>query len=435
MTARGSACPERIPGRRTSAQSCFWMLTVLLCLCAAGSGAVVCRAAGVPGSIIDLQSPCCLVVEKATQQLMVYSRRSPHVGLDQTYQCSTGQKQGDKTSRGDRKTPEGVYFFRKHYRDEHLEPRYGAMAFVLDFPNFLDNREHKGGNGIWLHGIDRKLLPFDSKGCIALNNADITALSDSIALYDTPIVIEERIAEVEPVQIEEVRRTVDDFMLQWESAWERKDLEAYCACYDPQQFNPGKFAQWKRYKGDLNRRYKFIDIQVRRRNVFRHDGTIIVSFLQDYESDRFRSTGFKKLYLHADETGGLAILGETWTGRDLSDAPVSPERAVTRLLNDWITAWEQMRIDAYMQCYSRDFTSPHMDWWQWRAYKQKINDSTGSIAVSVISPQITVRETDAEVVFTQHYVSDSYTDYGRKRLRLRLEAGQWKIVSEVWEPL
>lgn len=413
------------------------MFTALLCVCACAAvcGAELCQGARVPAPIIDLQSPCCLVVEKATQQLKVYSRRSPHVGLDRTYPCSTGQKQGDKTSSGDRKTPEGVYFFRKHYRDAHLEPRYGAMAFVLDFPNFLDAREHKGGNGIWLHGIDRELLPFDSKGCIALNNSDITALSDSIALYDTPIVIEERIADAEPDEIQEVRRAVDDFMLQWESAWEHKDLDAYCACYDPLQFNPGGFAQWKRYKGDLNRRYKFIDIQLRRRNVFRHDGTIIVSFLQDYESDRFRSTGFKKLYLQRGPAGVLAILGETWSGRDLPDGTVSAERAVTRVVNDWITAWEHMRIDAYMQCYSRDFTSQHMDWWQWRDYKQRINDSTGSIAVSVISPEITVREMDADVVFTQHYVSDSYTDYGRKRLLLRLESGRWKIVSEIWEPL
>lgn len=392
-----------------------------------------------PSGIISVNSKHVIFVEKSSQRLLLYRVKGDDIELVNIYQCSTGKNHGDKIRSGDRKTPEGVYFFNKLYTDEQLQPKYGVMAFVLDFPNYLDRKQDKSGNGIWLHGLDRPLLPFDSNGCIALQNKDIIELSNYIKLYETPIVIEEKLSYINLNKNSREKEEVMKFLARWEHSWEAKDLERYLQCYSPDEFRPGNWYQWKKYKQSLNTKYKFISVDIRYIDIFKYNKTIIVKLLQDYESDKFQSIGFKKLFLRRNSRD-LKIVGEDWAQLPSSkffknSSMVSEEKMLCRFLNKWVESWENRNINDYMDCYSQSFTSSNMGWKQWKQYKSEINQENRVIRVSVIKPKITLDGNEAIVTYIQKYASDSYNDFGLKRLRLNKENGSWKIVTEGWQPM
>lgn len=390
----------------------------------------------VPDGLVHITSPYAIVVEKSTQRLYLYKIGSELPELVKTYPCSTGKNRGDKTESGDLKTPEGVYFFRMLHRGETLPSKYGVMAFVLDFPNYIDRQKGKGGNGIWLHGLDKPLLPFDTQGCVAMRNEDITELSRFIRLYDTPILITESVDYIEPDRHNQEKQEALQLVTAWRKAWQEKDLQRFLDCYS-ERYGAGKLNQLGSTKKALNQRYKFISVDLHNLNILKHGSTLIAGFVQDYESDRFSSFGFKKLYLQKN-SNELKIVGEDWVQdarfMDVGTTP-SEERRICRMLNQWITAWERKDIESYIACYAPDFSSQHMNRLQWKQYKTGINRTTRGITISVDRVKIGVNGSSAMISFAQRYISDSHSDYGRKILHLRRSGDGWKIVREIWEPL
>ena len=394
----------------------------------------------IPECIISVSTPGVIAVDKSSQTLFFYNADAACLSLVKQYQCSTGKVRGDKLKRGDRKTPEGVFFVNRVYHDAQLPSKYGAFAFVLDFPNIMDKRMGKGGNGIWIHGLDRTLKPYDSQGCVALRNNDIIDLERIINPLETPVVIAEKIKYQTRASADMQRRSVQLLMDNWRKAWQEKDFDNYCSCYSEKKFKSAKrkWYRWKKQKLSLNEQYKFIDVNLYDINILKHEGTYVVSFFQDYESDRFRSRGFKKVFLKKN-SDSLKIVAEDWIkthsrGSD-DNTGVSDRRHVVRFLNKWVNSWEEKKISSYMSCYSRKFKSNNMGWQQWREYKSHVNRENRIIRVSVASPQINIKGDDASVSFVQKYVSDTYTDYGRKKLRLHRESTGWKIISELWESI
>jgi len=391
----------------------------------------------IPEGLLHITSPYALLVEKATQQLHLYKCNGATPELVKTYPCSTGKNRGDKTESGDLKTPEGGYFFRMVHRDEQLPSKYGVMAFVLDFPNYIDRQRGKGGNGIWLHGLDKPLLPFDTQGCVAMRNEDIADISRSIRLYDTPILITETITYSDLSRSEQERKEALQLIAAWRQAWQKKDVKHFLECYSTDLYGQGKLQQLGATKQELNQRYKFISVDLRGLNLLKHGTTVIAGFVQDYESDSFNSVGFKKLYLQKN-SDALKIVGEDW----VQDASVQPshtapsdERRIFRMLNQWVTAWERKDIESYMTWYAADFSSQNMNKRQWKEYKAARTNTTRHISIAVDTVTVSVARPSAVVTFHQRYASDTHSDYGRKTLHLRLTNGDWKIVRETWEPL
>lgn len=392
-----------------------------------------------PAGIISTSARHCIIVEKKSQKLFVYNLNDNHVKDVMQYRCTTGENQGDKRESGDRKTPEGVYFFTRVYSDDQLPQRYGSMAFVLDFPNHLDRLEGKGGNGIWLHGLNRPLVRYDTKGCVALRNEDITEIGSYIQLLKTPIIIENSIRCSSPSAAQRTGEKIKHFLVRWEDAWEGKKLLQYVNCYSRSRYTPSQWRRWRNKKQRLNRTYKFIDVRLYDINIFKHDGTFVVKFIQDYESDVFSSIGCKTLFIE-DGSDGLSIIREDWIDRTpdgswKEGADETPERKLCRLLNTWVHAWEHKQLDRYMSCYSPGFHAEGMSREQWRRHKAGINEHNEFISVSVEKPEIHIRGTAAAVKYLQKYISDTYTDYGIKRLELEKRSGEWRISSETWEPL
>ena len=241
-----------------------------------------------------------IVVEKASQLLFLFQYKLGEYYLIREMECTTGENLGDKQIEGDQRTPEGYYIFNKKSLESDLAPIYGVLAFPMDYPNFWDERLGKNGYGIWLHGTNRKRIPRDSNGCVALENIDIIYLESFIKLFDTPIVIYDRIQYATPAEIAQEAARIKNFFESWRQAWEKKDFDEYMSKYARDfRSNDGKdYEAWKKHKERLNEIYPHIRVDVADLRIFRHQGMILLDFEQYYRGgDNFQSDGVKRLFI------------------------------------------------------------------------------------------------------------------------------------------
>ena len=88
------------------------------------------------------------------------------------------------------------------------------------------------------------------------------------------------------------------FIEAWRTAWTQKDIDHYMGCYSTDFFSGGlNKSQWERKKRRLNRTYKYIDVRLADIVIEWIETGAKVTFYQDYESDRYRSSGTKTLIL------------------------------------------------------------------------------------------------------------------------------------------
>ncbi|MCP4149449.1 MAG: L,D-transpeptidase family protein [bacterium] len=231
-----------------------------------------------------------LIVEKSSQQLMVYSNYQPKP--IQTFKITTGKQNGRKLKEGDLKTPEGLYFFKSILSGDQL-PKvddYGEKAFILNYPNPIDKKEERKGSGIWLHGaFDNKKTssPNNSRGCVVLQNKDLVGVSKYIFLNQTPICIYEKILFDTADNIAKKRDRLLDYLKQWKDSWEAKNIDGYIKYYaDDFSYRGMNRNRFKSYKKNLNNNYTFIKVTLTNINLYTYDGYYVVSFNQLYISDK-----------------------------------------------------------------------------------------------------------------------------------------------------
>ena len=249
------------------------------------------------------------LVDKSEQRLYLYKWEGDGPRLVKSFACSTGQNSGSKNRNGDKRTPNGVYFFTRVIESKKLAPKYGIRAYPTDYPNLLDRLTEKDGDGIWLHGTDRPLSSKSTKGCIVLENKDVAELSNYIRLRRTPIVIEEKISKSFPEDMKKQGELVKAILEEWRQAWETKQLDRYMSFYS-RKFRSGNkdWLVWRNYKERLNQQYRGIIVNINDPVIIGYGGNTLAVFNQVYKSDLFSNEGTKRLYLDQD----LKIIGEEW---------------------------------------------------------------------------------------------------------------------------
>jgi murein L,D-transpeptidase YafK len=237
-----------------------------------------------------------------------------------TYHTTTGKVKGDKDDEGDLKTPEGIYTFKSLLKPPSLKPKFGAMAFYMNFPNSFDTIAGKTGSNIMLHATnepERLKRNFDSEGCVVVENKEIEEISAHIRLGLTPILIFHDLTPeyLKPGQDEKIK----DFFGKWIQAWESKDIDAYIGSYHSDFSAQGMNKDaWKKYKANLNRQYNTIKIGPEDVMYYRHPKYSMITFTQNYHSTLkngsrgHKSRGTKILYV-AEESGAPKIIAETYT--------------------------------------------------------------------------------------------------------------------------
>ena len=254
-----------------------------------------------------------MIVDKSEQRLSVWRIKDGEPTMVESYRCSTGENSGDKWVRGDMRTPEGVYLFCSVIDGRKLPPKYGQWAFTTDYPNFVDRRRGKSGDGIWLHGRDKPIgdKP-DSNGCIALENDDLVKVSRYIRLQDTPLIVVKKLHMAPRSDILDQERRLRDFVESWRQSWESRDVDEYMSHYSANfQSCWLDFKAWREKKKRLSQHYRKIRVRLGDVFLYRQNGLVTALFSQTYSSDAFRSSGLKVLYI-IDEGGKFSIYSEDY---------------------------------------------------------------------------------------------------------------------------
>jgi murein L,D-transpeptidase YafK len=437
-------------------------------------GAQKSLAVRVPASILyigDAGMSYAFLVDKSEQRLYLYRQEPEGPRLLKTFLCATGENSGGKKSRGDKRTPEGVYFFTRVIESKNLSSIYGIRAFPMDYPNLLDRMDSLKGDGIWLHGTDKPLTPQSTNGCIVLDNRDVAELSPYIRFRQTPVIVEEKILYTLPQELGQEQLSVRRFLEEWKRSWETKQLDLYLSCYSENfRYKNMDRKGWRDYKHRLNQRYKSIQITMDTPILLRHNRKVVAVFSQSYRSDQFFNEGTKRLYL-IPEGSDWKIIGEEWNIHRGGEAPPpipqtllaaflspkasspKPERVaspaisgavpegpepgsaqtfpeIQTFLAAWKQSWESKNLDQYMDCYSKEFRGQGRGWEQWREHKSNINALYRQIQVSLEGMKVHRKNGQTLVSFRQIYRSDGFRSAGQKLLVLRQEGDSWKILRE-----
>lgn len=279
-----------------------------------------------------------ILVEKSTHQLHVFENNASYPKLVKTFNIATGKIKGDKADNGDHKTPEGIYTLQEFFSKEELKRRhgdyakiYGAGAFPLDYPNFVDQRAKKTGGGIWLHSTDddnRISKGLDSRGCVVVQNADLKEIGQYIDLKHTPIVVVQDIFHLNKKTWERNRKDIHDAVEKWSTAWQKKDFNGYISSYDSERFwdnSKGNYNSYKTYKSAVFARPDRPNIKFDFISILANEHYAVVHLQQDYKSSIINDIGKKTLYLMKNNNYDWKIVGEqfekTGATREMAFAP------------------------------------------------------------------------------------------------------------------
>ncbi|MBD3319901.1 MAG: L,D-transpeptidase family protein [Chitinivibrionales bacterium] len=283
----------------------------------------------------ELNSEFALIANKATRNMhLLRQKDSAQWKPIQEYSIAVGERQGRKERAGDKKTPEGIYFITGRKEASELPEIYGPLAYVLNYPNEEDKKAGRNGEGIWIHGTSPDSFPLQTRGCLELNNKDLTELSSYLKLgIGTPVIIinepspqnpaatlkRARLARKHRSFISEHAQRQKDFrrlLSSWESAWESQNIDQYSRFYDTTGFY-GQGLQWNDWKQRKIRTFQnynsiALNIQDIRVTDF-SESTAVVKFIQRYTSDALDVMNGKKI--------SLIKKGGTWKIKQESTFP------------------------------------------------------------------------------------------------------------------
>jgi murein L,D-transpeptidase YafK len=410
----------------------------------------------VRGCFLGLSSPIhIVVVDKAAQRLFLY-RHYKHTTLVKSYPCATGENPGHKIVEGDHRTPEGVYFFIRVYRDNRMTI-FGKQAWHLNYPNPVDRLRGRRGNGIYIHGLNKKLTPRSTKGCIAMRQTDLDNLSRHLRLYRTPVIVTSRLRGTprfnDPASCRELRTIVK----QQGHALVGQPLAAAVAVYTPRHLDrdlhPLVVSQVRNLAAKK--------INSRQFGLIRFLNQTHVWFLQELTLAHGRKAKIWRRLTYLDRARRPTLLANEWRPLDqrlmalagrppimlaartqppipaLAPAELSRrQRAVVRLVQHWRQAWQQKDLPAYIACYDRSFRSQGMNRSQWKKYKGRLNRRYSFIRVRVSRLRVNLKGADRAVAtFRLSYRSNYFHSRGVKTLVLVKRQGRWQIKRETFHRL
>ncbi|MFP5386342.1 MAG: L,D-transpeptidase family protein [Bacteriovoracia bacterium] len=267
-----------------------------------------------------------ILVEKATHKIHLYENNGSVPKLLKTFHAATGKFKGNKSVNGDHKTPEGIYTIYEFLSQQELLKKhgkyaeiYGSGAFPMDYPNFMDRRQGKGGGGIWLHSTDddsRIFKGLDSRGCVVVQNQDLKEIAQYIQLDHTPVIVVQDVYHLARPTWERNRKEISDTVLKWAEAWQKKDFNTYIESYDTQRFydkKHGGYSGYKSYKRAVFSRADTPEIKLDFISIFATREYAVVQLEQDYRSSIINDIGKKTLYLQKDANYDWKIVGELWS--------------------------------------------------------------------------------------------------------------------------
>ncbi len=409
-----------------------------------------------------------IVIEKKHQRLKLFEQKDG-LTLIKEFTCATGENPGTKKTSGDARTPEGIYHITEIYEDKRITV-FGSRAFHLDYPNIFDTYAGHLGNGIFIHGTNKKLNPNSTNGCITLNNNDLDELAPYLAVNTLPIIVLDNESELlldntllleknsdqfndilEKLSYNPVKTPVDNIKnLSYLKVREQIVISISYKIFED------KFTQYNERK----RAYLTQSPTGKWRTLFAvqsQDLTPTILALRPTKneySNKINDLPVKTndLAIKANDTVTKADIrtpksdpalakanipitkveeSVTKTGRPASSKP-SPDKneELYAFIEKWRTAWTAKDIEAYINCYSPSFKSGNLNKTEWRAKKIFLNQRYKYITVKIRNIAIDWTSTGANVTFQQTYKSDQLQTSGKKTLQLVNKKSRWMIENE-----
>lgn len=191
----------------------------------------------VPAYVLQMPASLNSLFIADTSKARLYRFEPSADGVQSSYESyiSIGQEGVGKQKAWDRRTPLGVYFVVDQLDTSRMHEKYGLTAFPLDYPNTLDRKYERTGDGIWVHGV----LPgggqrpqLDTDGCIALPNEDLAKLQGDFIPLATPVIVTREMRWQDSASIAVLRSELADAVNDWAAANAASDLHAYLSLYD-----------------------------------------------------------------------------------------------------------------------------------------------------------------------------------------------------------
>lgn len=272
-----------------------------------------------PASLLKLSEDhrYAVVVDLPRARLYVVENAQGSLKVVHEHYAAMGRNGVGKKSRGDLRTPIGIYTVTGFTDDKALPELYGAGAFPLTYPNIWDRHHGRDGSGIWLHGVPMDVgsrAPRSSEGCVTMANADLLALKPYLSVGKTPVVLTDSMSWLPTAVIAKEREALLARIEGWRARWSAIDTEAYLGFYaDGFVTNGMNKNGFSAYKRRVNGSKRHINVQVSDIDLLRYPGEpnlVMAQFRQDYTSDNFSVSGMKQQFWKQQADGSWKIVLE-----------------------------------------------------------------------------------------------------------------------------
>jgi murein L,D-transpeptidase YafK len=404
-----------------------------------------------------------VVVEKKHQRLKLFEQKD-NLKMVKEFTCATGENPGTKKTSGDARTPEGIYHITEIYEDKRITV-FGSRAFHLDYPNVFDAHAGHNGDGIFIHGTNKKLIPNSTNGCITLNNSDLNELAPYLAVNAMPIIVLDSESELilgdnPPLEKNSIlfNDALDKLSLNSEKipleniktlSYLKQGPQAIISItysvFDDKltQYNERKRAylthsptgNWRtlysvQYQDTIP---KILALRLTKNQRTEKANDLVVATAN---SSQIRNITLTKPSIPTARTNNPVVRNddpEAKTSRPANIKPLGFDKGEELLafIEKWRIAWVTKDIETYINCYSPSFKSGNLNRQEWRAKKGNLNTKYKYITVSLRDIVIEWTSTGANVTFQQTYKSDQLQTSGTKTLHLVNRKNRWMIENEL----
>ena len=273
----------------------------------------------IPGLLVKLSphQSHVIVVDTSQSRLYLFENRKGIPVLVDDFYATIGKNGANKDAEGDGKTPVGVYFVTGFIKPDELPDLYGDGAFPIDYPNIWDQRHGRTGYGIWLHGTPSYTYsrpPRDSNGCIIVSNRDLKTIAPYMQSGITPVIIADHVQWLSQDEWRNRQSYFNKFVDQWRKDWESRNTDLYLSHYSSSYKGLGKdYKSWVNYKKRVNSAKKYIQVDITDKSMFLYPGEkglLVVTFRQDYKSDKVERKFVKRQYWRRQQDGTWRIVYE-----------------------------------------------------------------------------------------------------------------------------
>jgi len=272
-----------------------------------------------PAALIRLPQSVTTVflAEIATAEFHRFDRMGDDIVYSGAHYMSIGQAGAGKQRSGDKRTPLGVYFVTERLDTSKIHQKYGVTAFPLDYPNALDLRANRSGDGIWVHGMDPdggKRPQRDTDGCIALQNSDLSLLAEEFQDNVTPVLVMQELDWVRAASNGALRAELEHSVAAWVDSTASGDLHTYLSSYDDEFRRWGMDkAQWSSFtvQNESSRSVSAASVSELLLVAYPEEAGVYLSrFRLRVVNNGLATEITKRLYWRRDKHGSLKIIAE-----------------------------------------------------------------------------------------------------------------------------